>query len=229
MNHNQLPPIRSHSLLQQALTHRSYINEHWEADKDNERLEFLGDAILNFVVGELLYQRYPKMSEAQLTRLRSNLVDEKQLTQFAKKLDLGRLMRLGKGAEKDRGRENPALLSDCFEALIAAYFLESGIQAVREYVEPLFMSVADEMIYPPSDVKSNNLVDAKNRFQQWALAKVGENPEYVIIGISGPDHAKEFTAQVMVKDKIYGKGKGKRKQEAEKSAAENALKKLGVN
>lgn len=229
MTNNLLPPIISHNLLQQALTHRSYINEHSETEKDNERLEFLGDAILGFVVGELLYQRYPEMSEAQLTRLRSNLVDEKQLTQFAKKLGLGRLMRLGKGAEKDRGRENPALLSDCFEAIIAAYFLESGIQAVREYVEPLFMSVAEEIIYPQSDVKSNNLVDPKNRFQQWALATQGENPEYVIIRASGPDHAKEFTAQVMVKGKVYGKGKGRRKQEAEKSAAENALKNLGVD
>lgn len=229
MTDNQLPPIHSHDLLQQALTHRSYLNEHPETQEDNERLEFLGDAVLNFVVGELLYGRYPEMSEAQLTRLRSNLVDKQQLTQFAKKIGLSKLIRLGKGAEKDKGRESPSLLSDCFEAIIAAYFLESGIEAVREYVEPLFMSVAHQIIYPQSNVESKNLVDPKNRFQQWALANQGENPEYEIINAFGPDHAKQFTAQVLVKGKVYGTGKGRRKQEAEKSAAENALKKLGVN
>ncbi len=225
----KLPPIRDKKLLQQALTHRSYVNEHPERGEDNERLEFLGDAVLGFLVGELLYRRYPQMSEAQLTRLRSKLVDEPQLTKFSKELGLGKLMRLGKGAERDGGRESPSLLSDTFEAIIAAYFLESGIEAVRDYVQPLFLSVAEDILTSQSDANSKNLVDSKNRFQQWALANQGENPQYAIVKESGPDHAKEFTAEVRVKSIVYGVGKGRRKQEAEKSAAESALKHLGLD
>ncbi len=225
----KLPPIRDKKLLQQALTHRSYVNEHPEQAEDNERLEFLGDAVLGFLVGELLYRRYPRMSEAQLTRLRSKLVDEPQLTKFSKELGLGKLMRLGKGAQRDGGRESPSLLSDTFEAIIAAYFLESGIEAVRDYVQSLFLSVADSILTSQSDADSKNLVDSKNRFQQWALANQGENPQYAIVEESGPDHAKEFTAEVRVKGVVYGIGKGRRKQEAQKSAAESALKQLGLD
>ena len=225
----KLPPIRDKKLLQQALTHRSYVNEHPEQGEDNERLEFLGDAVLGFLVGELLYRRYPRMSEAQLTRLRSKLVDEPQLTKFSKELGLGKLMRLGKGAQRDGGRESPSLLSDTFEAIIAAYFLESGIEAVRDYVQSLFLSVADSILTSQSDADSKNLVDSKNRFQQWALANQGENPQYAIVEESGPDHAKEFTAEVRVKGVVYGIGKGRRKQEAQKSAAESALKQLGLD
>ena len=180
-------------------------------------------------MGELLYRRYPQMSEAQLTRLRSKLVDEPQLTKFSKELGLGKLMHLGKGAERDGGRESPSLLSDTFEAIIAAYFLESGIEAVGDYVQPLFLSVAEDILTSQSDADSKNLVDSKNRFQQWALANQGENPQYAIVEESGPDHAKEFTAEVRVKSIVYGVGKGRRKQEAEKSAAESALKQLGLD
>ena len=224
----KLPLIKDEKLLLQALTHRSYVNEHPDAGEHNERLEFLGDAVLGFVVGELLYQHYPEMSEAQLTRLRSNLVDEKQLGKFATQFGIGELMRLGKGAIKEGGRENPSLLSDTFEAYIAAYFLESGIEAVRKFVKPLFTAVADSIVFPQSDADPNSLVDSKGRFQQWALAKFVQNPEYAIIDESGPDHAKEFTAEVRVNGKVYGVGKGRRKQDAEKHAAEVALKKVGL-
>ncbi|HEY9675455.1 MAG TPA: ribonuclease III [Waterburya sp.] len=224
----KLPVIQDEKLLRQALTHRSYVNEHPDAGEHNERLEFLGDAVLGFLVGELLYKRYPEMSEAQLTRLRSNLVDEKQLAKFATQLSIGEQMRLGKGAIKEGGRENPSLLSDTFEAYIAAHFLESGIDAVRNFVEPLFKSVADSIVFPQSDADSKSLVDSKGRFQQWALAKFVQNPEYIIVAESGPDHAKEFTAEVQVKGKVYGVGKGRRKQDAEKRAAEAALKKVGL-
>ena len=224
----KLPLIKDEKLLLQALTHRSYVNEHPDAGEHNERLEFLGDAVLGFVVGELLYQHYPEMSEAQLTRLRSNLVDEKQLGKFATQFDIGELMRLGKGAIKEGGRENPSLLSDTFEAYIAAYFLESGIEAVHKFVKPLFTAVADSIVFPQSDADPKNLIDSKGRFQQWALAKFVQNPEYAIIDESGPDHAKEFTAEVRVNGKVYGVGKGRRKQDAEKHAAEVALKKVGL-
>lgn len=224
----QLPTIKEENLLRQALTHRSYVNEHPDAGEHNERLEFLGDAVLGFLIGELLYKRYPEMSEAQLTRLRSNLVDEKQLAKFATQLGIGELIRLGKGAIKEGGRENPSLLSDTFEAYIAAYFLESGIEAVRKFVQPLFMAVADNIVFPQSDTNPKNLVDCKGQFQQWALANFAQNPEYFIIDESGPDHAKEFTAEVRVRKERYGVGTGRRKQDAEKHAAEAALKKLGL-
>jgi ribonuclease-3 len=224
----QLPTIKNETLQLSALTHRSYVNEHPDAGEHNERLEFLGDAVLGFVVGELLYHRYPDLSEAHLTRLRSNLVDEKQLAKFASQLGIGELMRLGKGADKEGGRQNPALLSDTFEAYMAAYYIESGIDAVRQFIHPLFRDVADSIVFQTSDAEPKNLVDAKGRFQQWALATFVENPKYSIIDESGLDHAKEFTAEVRVKGKVYGVGKGRRKQDAEKRAAKAALKKVRV-
>ncbi len=225
---SKIPLINNKKLLKQALTHRSYLNEHPEQEGDNERLEFLGDAVLGFTIAELLYQNYPEMSEAHLTRLRSKLVDETQLTNFARELGLGKMILLGKGAEKDNGRESPSLLSDTFEAIVGAYFLESGIEAVQNYIKPLFMPVAEKILTSVPEDRAQNLVDLKNRFQQWALAEIGKNPIYEIIAESGPDHAKEFTAQVKVNNKVYGIGKGRRKQEAQKQAAESALKSLGI-
>ena len=225
---SKIPLINNKKLLKQALTHRSYLNEHPEQEGDNERLEFLGDAVLGFTIAELLYQNYPEMSEAHLTRLRSKLVDETQLTNFARELGLGKMILLGKGAEKDNGRESPSLLSDTFEAILGAYFLESGIEAVQNYIKPLFMPVAEKILTSVPEDRAQNLVDLKNRFQQWALAEIGKNPIYEIIAESGPDHAKEFTAQVKVNNKVYGIGKGRRKQEAQKQAAESALKSLGI-
>jgi ribonuclease-3 len=223
----KLPPLKDEKLLRQALTHRSYANENPHEGENNERLEFLGDAVLGFLVGELLYKRYPDMSEAQLTRLRSALVDERQLAKFATQLGMGDLMRLGKGAIKEGGSENPSLLSDALEAYIGALLLDSNLEAVREFVQPLFIAVADSIVFPPSDAAPINLVDAKGRFQQWALAEFVQNPEYFIIDASGPDHAKEFTAEVHVNGMVYGVGKGRRKQDAEKRAAEAALRKAG--
>jgi len=224
----KLPEFKDESLFIQALTHRSYINEHPQEKDNNERLEFLGDAVLGYLVGELLYRRYEDMSEAQLTRLRSELVNEKQLAKFAIALGIGEKMRLGKGAEKDRGRENPSLLSDTLEAIIGAYYLDSTITPVRAFVKKLFTPVADSIVFPTSDTDPQNLVDSKNRFQQWTLANFGKNPEYAIIDQDGPDHAKEFTAEVYVNGKMYGVGRGRRKQDAEKKAAEVALKKVGL-
>lgn len=227
MKTKRLPRIKNQELKLRALTHRSYINENPQEGEDNERLEFLGDAVLGFLVGELLYSRYPQMSEAQLTRLRSALVDEKQLASFARQLELGKLMRLGKGAIKDGGRENPSLLCDTFEALIGAYLMDSNISSVRAYVKGLFEPEADTMVNRTKK-KPKNLVDPKNLFQQWALKTYLQNPEYRIVRESGLEHSKEFTAEVWVKGKAYGRGKGRRKQDAQKNAAEDALKKLGL-
>ena len=224
----ELPPITNQSLLKLALTHRSYANEHPEVTGHNERLEFLGDAVLGFLVGELLYRLYPSMTEAELTRLRSRLVDEHQLGKLGALMNLGSLMRLGKGAEKDNGRANPSLLNDTIEAIIGAYFLDRGIDAVAAYVQPLFKSLAEQLVIEQSNSQTTTFIDSKNKFQQWALANYQEAPTYKIIQESGPDHAKEFTAQVLVKGRVYGTGKGKRKQEAQKAAAKAALEKLDL-
>lgn len=216
----KLPPFKDSLLLTRALTHRSYFNEHPEEVEDNERLEFLGDAVLGFLIGELLYRHYPKMSEGKLTALRARLVSEKQLATLANDLHIGDQMRLGKGTLLEGGRQNSSLLSDTFEAIIGAYFLDSGIDKVRKFVEALFMPIADSIVFAQSDI------NFKSRFQEWALANIGKNPEYSNIAESGPDHAKIFTVRVRVGGKVYGEGMGRSKQAAEKNAAEDALRKV---
>ncbi|MBE9032241.1 ribonuclease III [filamentous cyanobacterium LEGE 11480] len=219
----QLPQFRRPVLLEQAMIHRSYVNENPRVRVHNERLEFLGDAILNFLCGEFLYQRYPDLAEGKLTPMRSSLVDEKQLAQFALALDLGSQLRLGRGAERDGGRENPNLLSCAFEALVGAYYLDcDDIDAVREYVTAFFESVVVEVAEPAPEINH------KSRFQHWALTEHGENPKYVIVAATGPDHEKEFVAEVQVLGKTYGQGQGRSKQVAEKEAARDALEELGI-
>lgn len=220
----ELPVFRNPVLLQQALTHRSYVNEHPEIQDHNERLEFLGDAVLNFLSGEFLFKRYPNKPEGELSALRSALVDEKQLGQFAQELGMGRMLRLGKGAEREGGRQNANLLSSAFEAVIGAYFLdaESDIVPVRAYVEPLFAAVVEQLAHSAASI------NYKSRFQEWALATLGANPKYVIVNQAGPDHNREFTAAVWVLDQRYGEGKGRRKQDAEKEAARDALRTLNL-
>ncbi|MGJ3247201.1 MAG: ribonuclease III [Elainellaceae cyanobacterium] len=218
----QRPAFQNSILFEQAMTHRSYANEAMSLNH-NERLEFLGDAVLNFLSGEYLYKRYPDQPEGILTPLRAALVDETQLAKFAIALELGNVLRLGKGAEQEGGRQNANLLSSAFEALIGAYFLDknSDIEPVRDYVMPLFDSVIDSLVV------SASRVNVKSRFQEWALKELGEVPRYTIIDEHGPDHAKKFTAEVRVKLKAYGTGTGRRKQDAEKRAAEDALRNVG--
>ncbi|MEG3878023.1 ribonuclease III [Microcoleus sp. herbarium7] len=223
----KLPKFKNESLFIQALTHRSYVNEYPEAGEHNERLEFLGDALLGYLVGEILYKRYKDFSEAQLTRLRSGLVDQNQLAKFAEQLGIGKLMRLGKGAEQEKGRQNPSLLCDTFEAIIGAYYLDSTITPVRAFVKKLFIPVADSMLYPQSDANPKNLVDSKNRFQEWVQANGDTTPpKYATVQEGGTPHKPEFLAKVYVAEKLYGEGKGKSKKDAEKNAAEDALAKL---
>jgi ribonuclease III len=229
---HQLPTFHNSDLFELALTHRSYANENSEVSGDNERLEFLGDAVLGFVVAEMLYNMYPTINEAQLTHLRSRLVDEKQLGQLGAELGLGKLMRLGKGTAKDGGRNNPSLLNDTFEATLGAYFLDAGIEPVRQYILQIFHPLARQLVNKSSNIASGTaqdlvtpqatFIDSKNRLQQWALAHHQTKPTYQIVAESGPDHAKEFTAQVIIQGKVYGRGKDRRKQEAEKRAAEAA-------
>jgi len=219
------PEFKNEKLLRQALTHRSYVRENpGTREEDNERLEFLGDALLTFLSGEYLYQRHPEMAEDQMTRRRSALVDEKQLSRFAIDIGLDLKMRLGTGAYREGGITNPNLLSSTFEAFIGAYYLDTqNIEPVREFVNGLFDSVPNKIV----ERRSN--VDSKNRFQQWVQANSDTTttpPKYVTIQAGGMPHKPEYLAKVYVAEKQYGEGKGSSKKEAEKQAAEDALAKL---
>jgi ribonuclease-3 len=219
----QLPEFEQADLLTTAVTHKSYAKEQG-LGADNERLEFLGDAILTFLCGEFLYRDYPQADEGELTQLRASLVDKTQLSAFALQLGLNHYLRLGKGVENSQGRSNPRLLSSAFEALIGAYFLDldGDVDAVRHYLEPFFVWALKQR------QTDQPLVNVKSQFQEWALAEVGAVPDYVITAESGPDHDKQFVAEVRVKGKGYGQGQGPKKQDAEKQAARAALAGLGL-
>ena len=154
-----LPTFRDPSLLLRALTHRSYINEHAGAGEDNERLEFLGDAVLDFLAGSYLYRRFPELDEGGLTRMRAALVNTEGLAALAQQIELGQHLRLGKGEDDSGGRRRATLLCDGFEAVLGAYFLDSGLEAVRAYVEPLFETSSKLVIVGEKEV------DAKSSFQ----------------------------------------------------------------
>jgi len=215
-----LPAFRDASLLVRALTHRSYLNEHLDTIEDNERLEFLGDAVLDFLAGAVLYHQYPDMDEGQLTQLRAALVNTKQLAEFATALDLGSSLRLGKGEDDSGGRQRPTLLCAAFEASMGAYYLDSGLEAVRAFVEPLLKEAADAILLTEKEV------DPKSQFQEWAQAIRSQTPHYVQVGLTGPDHNRVYTVEVFVGSESFGLGSGPNKQAATQAAARAALKKV---
>lgn len=208
-------------LLRQALTHRSYINENPGETEDNERLEFLGDAILTFISGEYLYRTHPEMGEDEMTRRRSALVDEKQLARFALEIELDFKLRLGQGVIKQGGYQNPNLLSSAFEAVVGAYYLDHNrdVETLRPLLEELFESVPADLFVVRSSI------DSKNKLQEFSQAR-GTIPNYVTEQIGGKDHAPEFVSRVYLDEKLYGEGRGLRKKEAEKEAANDALVRL---
>jgi len=209
-------------LLSRSLTHRSYLNEHPEAVEDNERLEFLGDAVLDFLVGAWLYNRFPEMSEGSLTRLRSALVRTEQLAEFSKQVGLGKALRLGHGEEESGGRERQALLCATFEAFVGALYLDSGIDEVTDFLEPLLEAVADTVL------SSGNIQDSKSKLQEWVQSKGNSAPVYQMISARGPDHSKLFEVEVLINGKKFGRGTGRSKQSAAKAAAQEALSLLGI-
>lgn len=215
-------PFNDWLLLSRALTHRSYLNEHPEALEDNERLEFLGDAVLDFVVGAWLYNRYPEMPEGDLTRMRSALVYTEQLAAFGRMIGLGNAMRLGRGESQAGGRNRSALLCDTFEAVIGALYLDSGINAVLNFISPLLEEAADEILV------SRKTEDPKSLFQEWAQSEGFTAPQYITRSALGPDHSKVFEVDATVNGKVYGTGVGHSKQSAAKAAAREALVKLGL-
>jgi ribonuclease-3 len=225
---HKLLTFNKEELLRQALTHRSYVNEH-PGEEHNERLEFLGDAILNFLSGEYLYEKFAGKGEDELTRRRSALVDEEQLARFAKEVGLDFRMRLGQGAILDGGYNNRNLLSSTFEAVVGAYYLDnkSDIALLRPIVETLFASVPEDIVVSRSNV------DSKNRFQEWVQSSGNTTPpKYVTRQIAGQDHTPVFESdvfEVVYGEEIWrGKGQGRNKKDAEKAAAENALAKLAA-
>jgi ribonuclease-3 len=211
------------SLLGRALTHRSYLNENMDAMEDNERLEFLGDAVLDFIVGAWVYRRCPEMAEGDLTRLRSALVRNEQLADFARRLELGRGLRMGRGEEVSGGRERDGVLGSAFEALVGAMYLDSGLRVVEEFIEPLLESVRERVMMRAE------IYDPKSRFQEWAQSTRLGTPHYVTVAAQGPDHAKVFEVEVRIKEQTYGKGSGPSKQMAARVAAQTALEALGLH
>lgn len=215
-------PFSDVLLLSRALTHRSYLNEHSDALEDNERLEFLGDAVLDFMVGAWLYNRYPEMPEGDLTRMRSALVYTEQLAEFGRQINLGNAMRLGRGEAQAGGRERSALLCDTFEAVIGALYLDAGIEAVYDFVDPLLDTASDEIL------ASHKTEDPKSLLQEWAQSEGLSAPQYVTRSAVGPDHSKMFDVDAVIAGKVYGSGQGHSKQAAAKDAARNALRQLGM-
>ncbi len=209
-------------LLNRALTHRSYLNEHPDALEDNERLEFLGDAVLDFLVGAWLYNHFPEMREGELTRMRSALVRTDTLADFAVSIDLGEVMRLGRGEDDSGGRVRPAILCGMFEALVGALYIESGMNSVSAFIEPFLVEAAAQIIAGRDDH------DAKSLFQEWAQSQGLGTPLYRTVAAHGPDHAKTFEVDAVVDGSIYGHGTGKSKQAAAKEAARQALRSLGL-
>jgi ribonuclease-3 len=215
-------PFNDFLLLRRALTHRSYLNEHPEALEDNERLEFLGDAILDFVVGAWLYNRFPEKSEGDLTRLRAALVKTDQLAKFAIKINLAAALRLGQGEEDGGGRSRPTMLCALFEAVIGALYIDANIQTVNQFIEPLLEEAVDSIL------KAHQDKDPKSLLQEWAQGEGYNAPFYRIISEDGPDHAKIFGVEVFIEGEKYGIGKGRSKQAASKAAALSAIEKLEI-
>lgn len=206
------------SLLQRALTHRSYLNEHPEhVLEDNERLEFLGDAVLDFIAGAWLYHRFPEMDEGRLTRLRAGLVRTETLGGFAQRFRLGDALLLGRGEDESGGRMRVKNLCGAFEALIGAMYLDLGMERVQEFVEPLLAPALDDILNRSADK------DAKSLFQEWSQAALGQTPIYRTVASQGPDHAKEFTVAVIIGAMEIGRGVGHSKQTAAQAAAQHAL------
>ena len=216
----KIPQIKNKKLLEEALTHRSFLNETKEKVPSNERLEFLGDSILSFIVSDYLFSKYPQFNEGKLTNLRSLLVNTKMLADIASECDLGSKLRLSKGEEEGGGRKNQSLLADTFESIIGALFLDQGIEAVRIFINDSVIPRADEFI------QKNMFKDPKSRLQELIQSKKQSSPQYKVIKEEGPAHLRQFKVGVYVGDNLLGEGEGRSKQEAEENAAVSALEKL---
>ena len=210
--------FRDKSLLHRALTHRSYLNEHPSFPfEDNERLEFLGDAVLDFITGEYLYHRFPEQREGLLTSLRSVLVRRSTLADFARQWELGRHLMMGHGEVETGGRERDATLCAVFEAVVGALYLDQGIESVQHVLEPLVVPQIARTL------KERLHKDPKSSLQERAQGLMHKTPRYRTVRESGPDHAKVFTVEATIGGEVYGVGQGANKQQAAQEAAREAL------
>lgn len=214
--------FKNHELLKEALTHRSYLNEYKNQKiESNERLEFLGDAVLSFIVSSWLFEKFPNFPEGKLTSLRSGLVNTNALAKIGQKLKIGEYLLLSRGEKEAGGQRNPTLLANTLEALIGALFLDQKIENVKSFIINNFKELLDEI------VSSGRLKDYKSLLQEKAQAKVGQSPTYKIIKEEGPEHNKIFTVNVLIEKQTLAQGVGKSKQKAEQEAAKKALENLG--
>ncbi len=212
------------SLLEQALVHSSYANENpGIAPTSNERLEFLGDAILGFIIARELYQRFPNLSEGEMTRLRSLLVRQDALSRMARAISLGNYLYLGRGEEASGGRRKPANLAGALEAVIAAIFLDRGLSSAREFVLSLADKELDKMLSQGVEV------DYKSQLQELIQGRQQQTPTYQVIEVMGPAHDQRFTVEVKIGDSVLGRGSGKSKKKAEAEAARSALAQLSTD
>lgn len=212
--------FKNKQLIYQALSHSSYANERKIPGGSNERLEFLGDSVLSIVVSDYLYRHLTHIAEGELTKLRASLVCEKSLYVFAQKINLGNYLMLGRGEENTGGRERPSILADAFEAVIAAIYLDGGLEAASRHI----------LRFLPEDIQHQKK-PAFNDFKTILQEVVQKNPEekvdYILAGEEGPDHNKRFVVEVCLNSNVIGKGKGRSKKEAEQLAAKEALELMG--
>lgn len=213
--------FKNKKLYREALSHSSYTNE-GKRTQNNERLEFLGDSVLSLVVSEKIFKDYKDMPEGDLSKIRAGLVCEKSLCDFARSVNLGEYMFLGKGEERTGGRDRPSILADAFEALIAGIYLDGGLEKVRTFI----------LQFIPNDIdinSFNSLEDYKTALQEIIQQNKEEKVEYILICETGPDHDKIFNVEVLLNSNVIGNGKGKSKKQAEQDAAKQALSLMGYD
>ncbi len=215
-----LPEFKNKDILTQVFIHRSYLNETGENLESNERLEFLGDSILSFVVSSHIFNQHRDLKEGQLTSIRSVLTNTETLYEISKDLGLGKLLKLSRGEETGGGRENKTILANTLEALIGGLFVDQGIDAVKKFIEENIISRAENII------EAQGLKDPKSRLQETIQETRKASPSYKIIEESGPDHSKSYVVGVYVEEKLLAQGRGSSKQDAEKAAARAALEAL---
>lgn len=212
--------FKKRSLLKQAVTHRSYANENRESGPFNERLEFLGDAVLSLISADFLYKKFPSMAEGDLTKLRSSLVCTASLSEYARRIKLGDYLLLGKGELATGGNERDSNLENAFEALIAAVYLDGGIDKARRFV----LRFLDDSV----ETHHISFKDYKTKLQEIVQESHEETLNYVITKESGPDHDKRYEVEVHLNSNVIGKGKGRSKKQAEQEAAKQALQLMGL-
>lgn len=213
--------FKNPALLAEALTHRSYLNEHPGAGSHNERLEFLGDAVLELAVTDFLFHKYPAKDEGELTSYRAALVNTVSLARSAEALGINGVLRLSRGEARDTGRARENILANAFEALIGALYLDGGYAAAEPFISANLYSKIEGVIAEKS------YQDAKSRFQEAAQDKHGVTPHYKTVAEEGPDHARLFTVGAYIAHEQIATGEGKSKQDAEQAAAQHALDKMG--